>query len=117
MTDMGRDDVPPGVDAALTRLQASVDRGFGDLRTEIASMRGSMDLLTQRSTQQDQRDDEQRRRADELDARVRAVEATAITRDEMDRQQRRTLAWVGLIVSIIGVVIGAAVSTILALLG
>lgn len=113
---MTGEDIPPGVDAALTRLQASVDRGFGDLRMEITGVRGSLDLLTHRASQQDARDEAHERRAGELDARMRTVEASAVTREEMERQHRRTLGWVSLIVTVLGIVVAPGASLVIALL-
>lgn len=50
------------------------------------------------------------------DSEIRELERGAVTRDELERQHRRTLAWVSLIVSIIGIIIGASASVIITLL-
>lgn len=53
-------------------------------------------------------------RKDDHESRLRDVEHTMITREELDGRQVRTLRWVALIVSVLGIVVSAVVSILIA---
>jgi ElaB/YqjD/DUF883 family membrane-anchored ribosome-binding protein len=125
---VSEDKVPPSVELALTKLQGTVDRGFDRVQ-------GQLELLIQRTDQLDRRADShaadisaqearlreleqsrpRRAELNDLSDRVGELRETAVTQQEMTDYRRQVLGWTGVLVSAIGIFIGAVVSIVLSL--
>lgn len=121
--------MPPSVELALAKIQGSIDKGFADTQGQIG-------LLLQRAEQQDKRADSQAAAIAEHDERLRGVETSRPTRADLDTVQQRlgelredvvtqdqltthrkhVLGWTGVIVSVIGILTGASVTLLVAVL-
>ncbi|MFC4565030.1 hypothetical protein ACFO4E_24505 [Nocardiopsis mangrovi] len=114
---MGSDDqLSDRVQLAILGLQGSVNEGFANVRTDFAATRGQLDVILQRLDQQDRRVDGQAEQLAALDSRVDALERFAVTRDDLARRQAGSARTIGIVVSILALVVSAAVSIGVALL-
>ncbi|MBB4935640.1 Flp pilus assembly protein TadB [Lipingzhangella halophila] len=121
--------MPPSVEVALARLQGSIDKGFADVQ-------GQLGLLLQRADQQDKRADSHASTIAEHDERLREVETSrptradldavqtrlgelredVVTQDQLAGQRRQVLGWTSVIVTLVGILTGAGVSLLVAIL-
>lgn len=81
---------------------------LADLRRTVevglTAVSGRLDVIIERLEQQDKRADTHDEKIGTLDARLDSVERTAVTREDMEARQRRTISIVTVIVSAVGVI-------------
>lgn len=111
-------DIPPSTELALLR---------GEVMIALSDIRGDVRLVLQ-STEHGQRriedvDRKYERRTDELaegarrlDERQDRLEATAVTKAELDERARRNFALAGLAVTAAGILSGAGVAVVTTLI-
>ncbi|MFL1441812.1 hypothetical protein [Nocardiopsis protaetiae] len=85
------------------------------LEVGLTELRGRLDVIIERLEQQDKRADAHAAQISELDGRLDTVEKTAVTREDMDARARRTISIVAIVVTCIGIVVGALVTITLTL--
>lgn len=100
---------PTRLELAITELKGSMDSG-------MARIEGRLDLLVQRAEHTDQRAADQAALLQRLDDRVDRVEATAVTRVEMDERAKRTLQVVAIICALLSSAAGAGTAVLIAVL-
>lgn len=100
---MGGDD-----SEGLADIQRSLEVG-------LIGVHGRLDVIIERLDHHGRRVDQHEERIGHLDARLDQVERTAITRQDMDTRAKRTISIVTVVVAGIGILIGALVTIILAL--
>ncbi|GAA0989274.1 hypothetical protein GCM10009551_045910 [Nocardiopsis tropica] len=76
----------------------------------LTAVNGRLDVVIERLEQQDKRADAHETQLATLDSRLDAVERAAVTREDMDARGRRTVSVVAVVVSGIGIVVGALVT-------
>lgn len=97
----------PSVELALAELTRKIDVGF-------AKVDGQLALLIQRTQAMEARADGQDAALSTLDDRVDKVEATSVTRAEMDERAKRTLQVVAIIVAVLGAATGSGTALLIA---
>lgn len=88
---------------ALADIRLAVEVG-------LTAVNGRLDVIIERLEHQDRRADQHAEQLVGLDARLDTVERTAVTREDMAARQHSTLGWVTVIVTVIGIIVGAAVT-------
>src|SRR5699024_2860305 len=91
-----REQQPDG-SGELADLRRTVEVG-------LTAVSGRLDVIIERLEQQDKRATRHDQQIGDLDDRLDWVERTAVTRDDMEARQRRTISIVTVIVSAVGVV-------------
>lgn len=99
----------PSAEVALLRLQSSLDLG-------LEGIRGQLGLIIQRLDQQDRRADGHDADGEALEARVRDLEQTRVSAEELERRSRRQLGWTTVVVTVIGIVVGSGVTLLVTVL-
>lgn len=98
---------PQKLEVALARIEGALAEGF-------AAVRGELAVLRQQVSHETDRRSELAGVVSALDARVDALEQSAVTREDMEKRATRTLQWVtfivGSLITVGGIVIGAVVS-------
>lgn len=93
--------------------------GLADIRRSVevglTGVNGRLDVIIERLDHHGRRVDQHEEQLASLDARLDAVERTAITRDDMDARGRRTISIVALVVTVIGIVVGTLTTVIITL--
>jgi len=114
------DQQPP---SGQTRLELAITRLSGSMDAAMARIEGRLDLLVQRAEHSDRRADDQDAKIDRLDERADKLEATRVTRQELDaRDERlqsaaaqaaaRRLTMIGIVVAVVSIGVSAALSII-----
>lgn len=97
-----------------------IDTVLADFRrtTEVslARIEGNLALLLQRQDQQERRTDTHDTRIGALDNRLDQVERNQVTRADMDERSRRTIAWLGVVMTIVSVLTATATTIIIAII-
>ncbi|WP_017601659.1 hypothetical protein [Nocardiopsis lucentensis] len=96
-------------DDSLEGLRRTIEVG-------LAQVSGRLDVILQRLEHQAARTDEHARRLEELDARLDDVERVTVTREDMDTRATRTIAVTAVVVTGIGIVVGAVTAVAVAAL-
>jgi hypothetical protein len=93
----------PVADVAILRLQSSLDLG-------LSRIEGQLGVIMQRMDQQDRRSDSHGQEISALEARMREVEQSKVSTEELERRARRQLGWTTVVVAVIGIIVGAGVT-------
>ncbi|SNT14155.1 hypothetical protein SAMN05443665_101742 [Actinomadura meyerae] len=120
----------PPQTSGQARLELAITRLSGSMDAAMARIEGRLDLLVQRAEHSDRRADDQDAKIERLDERADQLEATRITRQELDarderihaaavrRQEEasqaaaRRLTVIGIVVAVVSIGVSATLSVI-----
>ena len=100
---MGGDD-----SEGLADIQRSLEVG-------LIGVHGRLDVIIERLDHHGRRVDQHEEKISSLDSRLDTVEKTTVTRQDMEARAKRTISIVTVVVSAIGIVVGAVITLALAL--
>ncbi len=83
-----------------------------DMMLTLSEIRGDVRLILQRMDQHDKRADGHEAKLDALDKRMDTLEASTVTRAQLEEKSKRTVAIVSVVMTVMSLLVGTGVSII-----